>query len=66
MRSFMDEMRDYLKGPEMSTNINNQVFRAQLDTSIAELRRQAELAGVALPSTNFWFTFTPIQNDGRF
>ncbi|HUS33873.1 MAG TPA: Amuc_1100 family pilus-like protein [Verrucomicrobiae bacterium] len=57
MRSFMDEMRDYLKGPQIATNLNNQMFRAKLDTTVAELRRQAEEAGVTLPNTNFWFTY---------
>src|ERR1051325_10551415 len=58
MRTFMDDMREYLKGPQLSTNLNNQKFRAELDTSVAELRRQAEEAGVSLPNTNFWFTYT--------
>jgi hypothetical protein len=57
MRSFMDEMREYLKGPQIATNLNNQMFRAKLDTTVAELRRQAEEAGVTLPNTNFWFTY---------
>jgi hypothetical protein len=58
MRSFMDEMREYLRGPQLATNYNNQIFRAQLDTSVAQLRREADEAGVTLPNTNFWFTFT--------
>ena len=58
MRSFMDEMREYLKGPQLATNINNQVFRATLDTTIAQLRRQSDESGVALPNTNFWFAYT--------
>jgi len=41
MEKFMGEMRDFLKGPQIATNLNNQMFRAQLDTSIAQLRRQA-------------------------
>lgn len=57
MRSFAEEMREYLKGPELGTNLNNQVFRALLDTSVAELRRQAEVANVTLPNTNYWFTY---------
>lgn len=57
MRSFMEEMREYLKGPQIATNLNNQMFRAKLDTTIAELRRQADEAGVTLPNTNFWFTY---------
>jgi hypothetical protein len=66
VRSFMDEMREYLRGPKMATNLNNQIFRAQLDTSIAELRRQAEEAGVTLPNTNFWFTFTSYKSTVDF
>jgi hypothetical protein len=66
LRSFMDEMRDYLKGPQLSTNINNQVFRATLDTSIAELRREAEEAGVTLPNTNYWFTFNQYKTTVDF
>jgi hypothetical protein len=66
MRSFMDEMREYLRGPQMVTNLNNQKFRAQLDTSIAELRRQADEAGVTLPNTNFWFTFTQYKTTVDF
>jgi len=62
MRSFMDEMREYLKGPQLGTNLNNQVFRAMLDTSMAQLRRQADEAGVTLPNTNFWFTFTQYKS----
>lgn len=58
MRSFMDEMRDYLKGPQIATNLNNQMFRAKLDTTIAELRRDADQAGVTLPNTNYWFAFS--------
>jgi hypothetical protein len=58
MRSFMDEMREYLKGPQIATNLNNQMFRAKLDTSMAELRREAEQAGVTLPNTNYWFAFS--------
>lgn len=57
MRSFMEEMREYLKGPQIATNLNNQMFRAKLDTTVAELRRQADEAGVTLPNTNFWFTY---------
>src|SRR5438132_1122767 len=66
LRSFMDEMREYLRGPQMATNLNNQIFRAQLDTSLAELRRQAEDAGVTLPNTNFWFTFTQYKTTVDF
>src|SRR5688572_13890274 len=66
MRAFMEEMREYLKGPQVATNLNNQMFRAQLDTSIAELRRQAEEAGVALPNTNFWFTYTQYKTTVDF
>ena len=66
MRSFMDEMREYLKGPEIATNLSNQQFRAQLDTSIAELRRQADEAGVQLPNTNFWFTYTQFKTTVDF
>lgn len=58
MQAFMGEMREYLKGPELSTNLNNQIFRAQLDTSISQLRRQAEEANVTLPNTNYWFTYS--------
>ena len=66
MQSFMGEMREYLKGPQLATNLNNQMFRAQLDTSIAQLRRQADEAGVALPNTNFWFTFTQYKTTVDF
>lgn len=66
MRSFMEEMREYLKGPELSTNLNNQLFRAQLDTSMAQLRRQAEEANVTLPNTNFWFTFSAYKTTVDF
>lgn len=66
VRTFMEEMREYLKGPQIATNLNNQMFRAQLDTSIAELRRQGEEAGVALPNTNFWFTFTSYKTTVDF
>jgi hypothetical protein len=66
MRAFMDEMREYLKGPELGTNVNNQIFRAQLDTSVSQMRRQAEEAGVALPNTNFWFTFTSYKTTVDF
>jgi hypothetical protein len=66
MRSFMDEMREYLKGPQLATNLNNQIFRAQLDTTIAELRRQTELAGVALPSSNYWFTYNTYKSTVDF
>lgn len=66
MRSFMDEMREYLKGPQLATNYNNQIFRAQLDTTVAQLRREAEESGVMLPNTNFWFTFTPYRTTVDF
>ena len=66
MRAFMDETREYLKGPEIGTNVNNQIFRAQLDTSVSQMRRQAEEAGVALPNTNFWFTFTSYKTTVDF
>jgi hypothetical protein len=66
MRSFMDEMREYLKGPQLGTNLNNQVFRAMLDTSIAQMRREADEAGVTLPNTNFWFTFTQYKSTVDF
>lgn len=66
MKSFAGEMREYLKGPDLGTNLNNQVFRAQLDTSIAEFHRKAEEANVALPSTNFWFTFTSYKTTVDF
>jgi hypothetical protein len=66
MQSFMGEMREYLKGPQLATNLNNQMFRAQLDTTIAQLRRQADEAGVTLPNTNFWFTFTQYKTTVDF
>jgi hypothetical protein len=66
MRTFMDDMREYLKGPQLATNYNNQIFRAQLDTSVAQLRREAEEAGVTLPSTNFWFTFSAYRTTVDF
>src|ERR1051325_7367251 len=66
MRAFMEDMREYLKGPQLATNYNNQIFRAQLDTSVAQLRREAGEAGVTLPNTNFWFTFTPYKSTVDF
>jgi hypothetical protein len=58
VRSFTDEMREYIKGPTIGTNLNNREFRALLDTSLTQLRRDAEEAGVNLPTTNYWFTFS--------
>ena len=66
MQAFMGEMREYLKGPQIATNLNNQMFRATLDTTIAQLRRQADEAGVALPNTNFWFTYTQYKTTVDF
>jgi hypothetical protein len=66
MRSFMDEMREYLRGPQLATNLNNQIFRAQLDTSIAALRREAEESGVTLPTTNYWFTYNSYKTTVDF
>jgi len=57
VKSFMDELREYIKGPEISTNMNNQQFRALLDTSLTQLRRAADEANVTLPVTNYWFSF---------
>jgi hypothetical protein len=37
-----------------------------LDTSMAEMRRQADEAGVTLPNTNFWFTFTQYKSTVDF
>lgn len=57
VRSFTEEMREYIKGPNIGTNLNNRDFRALLDTSLTQLRREAEEAAVTLPATNYWFTF---------
>jgi hypothetical protein len=57
IRNFSEEMKEYLKGSDLGTNTGNSFFRALLDTSLTELRREAIEAGVTLPSTNYWFTF---------
>ena len=66
MQSFMGEMKEYLKGPEAVTNLNNREFRAQLDTSITEMRKMAEEASVTLPNTNFWFTYSAYRTTVDF
>src|SRR5262245_34679730 len=55
VQAFMAELREYIRGPEVATNMNNQQFRALLDTSLTQMRREAEEANVTLPNTNFWF-----------
>jgi len=57
VQSFMDELREYIKGPEIGTNMNNQQFRALLDTTLTQLRREADEANVQMPMTNYWFSF---------
>jgi hypothetical protein len=66
MNNFMDEMKEYLKGPEAVTNLNNREFRAYLDTSIAQMRRMAEESGVIMPNTNYWFTFSQYRTTVDF
>jgi hypothetical protein len=66
IRDFAGQMREYIKGPTVATNLNNQIFRAMLDTSVTELRRQAEAAGVTLPNTNYWFTYTSYKSEIDF
>jgi hypothetical protein len=58
VRKFTDEVREYIKGPQLSTNLNNREFRALLDNTMTSLRRDAEEAGMNLPTTNYWFTFS--------
>ncbi len=66
MQSFMEEMREYLKGPVIATNLNNRDFRALLDNSITDLLNQSEEAGVVLPSTNYWFTYSSFKTTVDF
>jgi hypothetical protein len=66
VRTFMDELREYIKGPEVATNMNNQQFRALLDTSLTQMRREAEESNVTLPSTNYWFTFSTYKTTVDF
>jgi hypothetical protein len=66
VRTFTDEMREYIKGAAMPTNLNNREFRGLLDTSLTQLRREAEEAGVTLPNTNYWFTFTTYKTTVDF
>lgn len=58
LAGFSSEVKEFLVGPQPLTNLNNREFRAQLDTSIAQMRRMAEEAGVQLPNTNYWFTYS--------
>ncbi len=66
IRAFSEEMKEYLKSPDTGTNTGNSVFRALLDTSLTELRREAMEAGVALPNTNYWFTFNSYKTTVDF
>lgn len=66
VRSFAGEMREYIKGGPMVTNLNNREFRGLLDTSLTQLRREAEESGVTLPVTNYWFTFSEYKTTVDF
>ncbi|MDX1952140.1 MAG: Amuc_1100 family pilus-like protein [Verrucomicrobiota bacterium] len=57
LEKFRDELRKHLEGPEIPTNITQKEFRALLDRSVTEMRREAELMGISLPEPDYWFTF---------
>lgn len=44
---------------EAVQKLSDQEFRALLDVSIADMQKEAERVGVALPQKDYWFTFAP-------
>lgn len=57
LQTFLTNMQVYLTGPEIP-KLNSRDFRVLLETSLAKLREDADRAGVPLPTTNYWFTYS--------
>lgn len=56
LQAFLNQVRHYFP-PTYTNHPASREFRALLDRSIADLRHQAERAGVQLPE-DYWFTFS--------
>jgi hypothetical protein len=59
MEDLLEAMRDRIAGPPLPKDLNNKEFRALLDNTIVEMRRDAEKRGITLPNQgqDYWFTF---------
>jgi hypothetical protein len=59
LEAFLQEVRARFGKREIPTNISDRDFRALLDNTISELKRNADSLGVSLPQKDYWFTFAP-------
>jgi len=59
MEDLLQTMRDRIAGPPLPKDLNNKEFRALLDNTIVEMRRDADKRGITLPNQgqDYWFTF---------
>jgi hypothetical protein len=57
LSAFRAEERKLFGAPLSTNKLNNKEFRALLDTTVDQLQREAERAGVILPTKDYWFTF---------
>ena len=65
LNAFTAELRKKFDKP--STNkVSDKEFRFLLDTTVSELRRDAEKSGVNLPSKDYWFTFNTQKGQVAF
>lgn len=60
IKEFTSDVKAYLSGPELPTNINNAEFRVLLDTAVTDMRRKTTNVGMTLPTKDakdYWFSF---------
>jgi hypothetical protein len=72
LEDLLAQMRARIAGPSLPKELNNKEFRALLDNTVTELRRNAEKLGIGLPGTppgtvsDYWFTFQPQKTAVEF
>src|SRR6185295_20278650 len=59
MQDLLETMRERMAGPPLQKDLNSKEFRALLDNTVTEMRRDAERLGITLPNQgqDYWFTF---------
>lgn len=66
LQGLLVEVREQIGTNAIPKKVSDQEFRALLDNTVTELQRDAEKLGIALPSDDYWFTFSPQKTAVEF
>jgi hypothetical protein len=65
LQTFLGDVRHYFP-PARTNQLSDREFRALLDNTINDLKRNAERSGVELASKDYWFTFAAQKSSFSF